>query len=107
MNKKLWVYSSLTVFFLIFTIFIGSYLNIIRYRFVILQPKESLSRSFLVALATTYDAGLMVINGFRSSLDNEALPVKSELKEIRLKLQLNSIKEMASNLPESAKKKIL
>ena len=86
MNKKVWIYSLFAVFFLIFTIFISSYLNIIKYRFVILKPKENLSRSFLVALASTYDAGLMVKNGFLSSLDSKPIPEKSDLKEIRLKL---------------------
>ena len=103
MNKKVWIYCLFAAFFLFFTIFISSYLNIIKYRFVILKPKENLSRSLLVALASTYDAGLMVKNGFLSSLDDKAIPEKSDLKEIRLKLQLNSIKEMASNLPTSAK----
>ena len=47
----------------------------------------------------------MVKNGFLSSLDSKPIPEKSDLKEIRLKLQLNSIKEMASKLPTSAKTK--
>ncbi len=87
------------------TLMVGSYSNLMRYRFGIINPGDPLPRKALIAIASVYDAGLMVVNALGVSLDDTPIRLNSPLKDVRLRFEVNAIKEMASNLPSSAKAK--
>lgn len=105
MKKHLALYSVLIIFALFLSVFAGAYSNLMRYRFGILNANESLSWKTLVAVASTYDAALMVFNSLSATFDSAPIRIDSPLEDIRLRVPAGAIKEMASGLPKSAKAK--
>ena len=56
------------VIVLFLTLLINSYLNLIRYRFVISNTDDTLSHKALIAVASIYDAGLTVWNSMEVAI---------------------------------------
>ena len=102
-KMRLTRYAALIIGALLLSLWFGAYSNLMRYRFGILETKESLSWKAVVAVASTYDAGLMVLHSLAIPFDNTAIRPESPLQDIRLRLEASAIKKMASNLPASAK----
>lgn len=96
-------YAALISAALLLSLWLGAYSNLMRYRFGILEVTEPLSWKMVVALASTYDAGLMVLHSLAVPFDNTPIRPQSPLRDVRLRLEASAIKKMASNLPESAK----
>ena len=106
-RKRLALYGLLIVVALFISLVLGAYSNLMRYRFGILVTDEPLSRSLLVATASVFDAGLMVVNAFGTTFDDVAIRTDSPLKDIRIRIEKNAIKKLVSNLPESGKAEYL
>ena len=103
----------LTFFFFISLV---NYFQLLKYHFFIKHEsisKSNLSKNLLISAASIYDSFIMT-NASISSwiykkkekvLESNKKVLENNIRRINLKVSNNSIKEMASNLPKSTKKK--
>ena len=77
----------------------------LQYRFFMLSPADSFVQNMEYIVGSGIDAALTTINSFLILFDEHNPPVESKIKTFNLRVERGSIEEMASHLPESAKKK--
>ena len=95
--------------FIVGAIFLSNYYTLLKYEIGISRcdclQNTAVSRRPLFATMTglVFDSAVMSVNSLKAAFDQQALPQTSELESVHLRVKRNSLKELASDLPESAK----
>ena len=110
--KKYVSYLVVSLFLILSVLTLNNYLHLVRYHLFIKKINFNISdlpRDILILSASVYDSIIMTGSSVNSWLDqkflNQKKISKNKIQRINLRVSKNSIKEMASNLPNSAKEK--
>ncbi len=108
-RRHVWAALLAPPIFIVGAIFFSNYYTLLKYEIGISRcdcPQNTeLRRRPLFATMTglVFDSAVMSVNALRAAFDQETPPQKSELESVHLRVKRNSLKELAGDLPESAK----